>query len=144
MRGLGGLRVYTLVFAGLALAFAGALFAEERPQWEFEILESDKASFEVPQFHAKDEAWLLTFRMRVKSLNMVPPISQIVFEGKVLAESDEEEDEVVWTKSHTIRRKDFEAAYGGGRSQFVRVFLKDVPTEVTLVEMSYLKEEEAE
>ena len=144
MKESGRFRIIKAIFAGLAFALSGALYAEEQPGWTFEIIESDKAIFEAEQFHAKDGAWLLTFRMRVKSLSLIPPISRIEFEGKIAAESEDEEAEVVWTKSHTIRRKDFNAAYGGGRSQFVRVFFKDVPPELTSMEMSYLKVEEAE
>ncbi|MBK1878794.1 hypothetical protein [Pelagicoccus mobilis] len=144
MKGSGRLRAVRAAFLSLALAFAGLGFSQGQPDWAFEILESKKAMFEADQLHAKEGDWLLTFRMRVKSLKMVPPISKIEFEGKIVSEEEDVEDEIVWTKSHTIRRKDFEAAYGGGRSQFVRVFLRDVPAEVTLVEMSYLKEEDSE
>jgi len=145
MQGTGLFRVIRVSSLFLALAVVGQLLAAEQPEWDFEILDCEKADFEAHKLHAKEAGdWLLTFRMRVKSLNLIPPISKIEFEGKVEAESEEDEDKVVWTKSYTIRRNKFEAAYGGGRSQFVRVFLKDVPNEVTLVEMSYLKEEEPE
>lgn len=112
--------------------------AEEKPSWEFKIADSEVAAFEAAQFHEKEDAWLLTFRMRVKSLKLVKPISELEFEGFDASE------EVVWEKSHTIRRTDFEAAFGGGRSQFVRVFLKDVPSEVTLVRLTYGVDEESE
>lgn len=138
----GFLRLVGLCFGLLS---ASCLFAGAEPEWELVVVESDKALFEGQQLHAKEgEAWLLTVRMRVKSLKLIPPISKLEFAGKVVTESEEDVDEVVWTKSHTIRRKDFEAAYGGGRSQFVRVYLRGIPPEVNAVEMSYLKEEESE
>lgn len=114
------------------------LQAEETPPWEFKVAETEAAMFEAPQLFSKDFGWLLTFRMRVKSLSLIKPISEITFRGY------DAEKEVVWEKEHTIRRKDFEAAYGGGRSQFVRVLLKDVPDEVVLVQLHYGDEEETE
>lgn len=145
MKGIGRFCVFNFVLAGMALLLAGYAAASERPEWEFSILESERAQFEAAKFHEREDgSWLLTFRMRAKSLKLVPPISKIEFEGKVLAEEEDAEDEVVWTESLTIRRKDFEAAYGGGRSQFVRFFFKDVPPEVALVEMSYFRAEESE
>lgn len=125
-----------IIFSGvlLWLACVAPAFSQaqdSQPPWVFEVEEGGLADFEVPQLHAKDNAWLFTCRMRVKSLNLVSPISELEFKGYNAAE------EVVWEKSHTIRRKDFGAAYGGGRSQFVRALISDVPTEVVLLKLRY-------
>lgn len=128
-----GLGLITICLACFSVASAQV---EEKPDWEFDIAETELALFEAPQFFSKDYGWLLTFRMRVKSLSLVKPISEITFRGY------DEEEAVVWEEEHTIRRKDFEAAYGGGRSQFVRVLLKDVPSEVVLLKLHYGDEDE--
>lgn len=128
--------LYRGLILGLAVLAVGLARAEETPAWEFEIVESEVATFEGVALHPKEEGWLLTTRMRVKSLRLIAPISQLEFKGIDAAE------EVVWEKSHTIRRKDFEAAYGGGRELFVRVFLKEVPEDVVLVKLHYGDEEE--
>ncbi|MBD5778770.1 hypothetical protein IEN85_04655 [Pelagicoccus sp. NFK12] len=137
MRNLGVWRTFRLLAGLLAIGGAALLTAEEQPDWELNVMESKLAMFEAPQLHPKEDAWLFTCRMRVKSLNLIPHISKIEFKGV------DAEEEVVWEKSHTIRRKDFEAAYGGGRSQFVRVFIRDVPANVKEVQLHYGSEEEA-
>lgn len=132
--GIGGIfRGMAVVAALFAVTF---LVAEEKPDWELTVMESELAAFEAVLLHPKEDGWLLTCRMRVKSLKLVPRVSQIEFKGV------DTEEEVVWDKSHTIRSKDFEAAYGGGRSQFVRVFIKDVPANVVEVQLHYGSEDE--
>lgn len=116
--------------------------AREKPNWEIEVDESKLATFEAVTLHPKEGDWLLTCRMRVKSLKLISRISEIEFVG-LGATVEGEEEEVLWEKSHTVRRKDFEAAYGGGRSQFVRVFLREVPADVVEVRLRYGFEEEA-
>ncbi len=127
----------------LALALATLGNAKEEPEWEFTVKESNLATFEAVLLHPKEENWLLTCRMRVKSLKLVPRVSEVELVGLAAVEEGEVE-EVVWEKSHTVRRKDFEAAYGGGRSQFVRVFLRDIPENVVEVQLRYGSEEGAE
>lgn len=134
-----GIRYFIQAWAlGVAVLFSSFAEAEEKPVWELEVTESKLATFEAVQLHPKENGWLMTCRMRVKSLRLIAPISQLEFKGIDAAEEE------VWEKSHTIRRKDFEAAYGGGRSLFVRVFLNDVPDEVSLVELTYGEEDESE
>lgn len=132
MRGMGIRGLLTKIVAGLALSVATLAVAEEKqPEWKFTVEESALADFEAVQFHPKDDGWLMTCRMRVKSLKLVAPISELEFIGVDAA------DEEVWDESHTIRRKDFEAAYGGGRSQFVRVLLREVPADVVELRLQY-------
>lgn len=138
MKGVGILGVSRRLFAGVALVAACLAYGEEAPAWDFKVKESELAMFEGTQLHAKDGDWLMTCRMRVKSLNLLSPISKLEFKGF------DGKDEVVWEDSRTIRRKDFTAAYGGGREQFVRAFLKDVPEEVVRVELHYGDSEEDE
>ncbi len=132
--GIGSIfRGMVAVAAVLAATFATA---EEKPAWVLEVAECKIADFEAVTLHPKEKGWLLTFRMRLKSLNLIEPISQIEFVGLDAAEEE------VWEKSHTVRSKDFTAAYGGGRNLFVRVYLKDVPADVAKVELRYGQEEE--
>lgn len=143
MRGMGIRNFIGGITIVLALGLATLANAKEEPEWEFTVQESKLAAFEAVLLHPKEDNWLLTCRMRVKSLKLVPRVSEVELVG--LAEVEEgAEEEVVWEKSHTIRRKDFEAAYGGGRSQFVRVFLRDIPENVVEVQLRYGSEEGAE
>ncbi|MDQ8182432.1 hypothetical protein QEH57_17300 [Pelagicoccus sp. SDUM812005] len=139
MKGKGVWSVLRGVAAAASLWMAASAVAEDQPEWELTVAETNtQAVFEAVKLHPKEDAWLLTCRMRVKSLNLIPRVSEIEFKGV------DAEEEVVWEHSHTIRSKDFEAAYGGGRSQFVRVFLRDVPPAVAEVQLHYLSEEESE
>lgn len=121
-----------------ALTFCGLAFGESQPVWELEILDSEKALFEAAKLHPKAEGWLLTCRMRVKSLSLIAPISKLELWGLDGAK------EKAWEKSVTIRRKDFDAAYGGGRSQFLRILIKDLPDEVERVQLRYEVDEKVE
>ncbi|MDQ8185850.1 hypothetical protein [Pelagicoccus sp. SDUM812002] len=138
MRGLGIRSVFRGVVAVAALLAVSFVRAEEKPAWDITVSENELATFEAVQLHPKEKGWLLTCRMRVKSLNFIEPISEIDFVGLNV------EEEEVWEKSHTVRRKDFDAAYGGGRNQFLRVFLNGVPAEVVTVELRYGLEEHSE
>ncbi|MBC2606654.1 hypothetical protein [Pelagicoccus albus] len=124
------------VALGAVIISIAGVRAQEAPVWSFEIADSEKAFFEGEAFHKKDDGWLLTCRMRVKSKRMIAPVSKVEFEGY------DEAEEVVWEKSYTVRRKDFDTAYNGGDELFMRVFMRNVPKEVVAVEMSYLKEDE--
>lgn len=130
-----GLGAKALLLA-LGIFVGSAAVAEEKPTWAFDTADSEIVLYEAPQFHLKEYGWLLTFRLRVKSLKLVAPIAHVTLTGY-----DREEEEV-WETEHIIRRDDYEAAYGGGRSQFVRVLLKDVPAEVLTMELSYSGDEE--
>ncbi len=138
MMGSGTRRFFRGIFGLVALIAVAWASAEEQPKWKLTVVDSELAAFEAVQLHAKDEGWLLTCRMRVKSLKLIAPISEVEFEGLDAAE------EAIWKSTHTVRRKDFGAAYGGGRNQFLRVFLKDIPAGVVEVKLIYGSEEEAE
>ncbi len=138
MTGSGTRCFFRGIFWLAALVAVALAPAEEQPKWKLTVVESESAAFEAVQLHAKDEGWLLTCRMRVKSLKLIAPISEVEFEGVDAAK------EVIWESAHTVRRKDFGAAYGGGRNQFLRIFLKDIPAGVVEVKLIYGAEEETE
>ena len=140
MRGKGFWRCFRQIAGVLALGVVPLLVAEDQPDWKLVVAESNQvATFEGVKLHAKEgNAWLLTCRMRVSSSKAVPPLSQIEFRGL------DADGETVWKKSHTIRSRDFEGAFGGGASQFVRVFIRDVPGSVTEVQLRYGAEEDPE
>lgn len=136
MRKMGVWSFFRMTLGMAALAVASLLVAEEKPDWEVTVADDNLAAFEGIALHPKENAWLLTCRMKVSSSSIVSPVSQIELKGV------DKEEEVVWEKSHTIRRRDFEGAFGGGQSQFVRIFIRDVPVEVVEVRLHYGSKDE--
>jgi hypothetical protein len=103
--------------------------AAEAPSWEFEIAESEVVTFETAQWHEKEYGWLLTCRIVTPSTNLLQPVVSLELEGLNAA------DEVVWKRSKSLRRKDFDTAMGGRDSYFARVLLSDLPPEIVKVVM---------
>jgi len=126
------LRASPLLAAALSLASA-ALQAEESPPWTFKPIEHEVVMVENPEWHAKEDGWLFTCRLRVKSTNLVKPIAHVELEGFLTKDAEEP----VWTQRKVIRRKDFEPTYGGGDAQFVRVLVRDAPAGLGYVTLSF-------
>lgn len=120
----------SLIFAGMT--FSGALLAaEETPEWEFEIEESELVGFESVSWFAKDYGWLMTFRLTAPSPYVIRPITHLRLEGA------NAEEAVVWEDSKVIRRRDMDASLGGSYKVFVRIMLDDVPEDVATMRMRF-------
>ena len=127
-----GMRKLRSVWCVAICCFAACwLCAQEKPEWEFEIAETEVVSFEGEQWHVKDYGWLFTCRMKTKSTNLIRPITHLEFRG---LDADEA---IVWTERKVVRRKDFDSALRGSETLFVRAILEDVPQSVVKMELHF-------
>ena len=105
--------------------------AEEKPPFDFQAEPHEAVGYEAFNWLPKDYGWLLTFRFTSTSRYAIKPITHLRFE----AYNDGEE--VIWTDSQVVRRKDMDSVLGKGDSQFVRVLVKNLPKETKLVKMRF-------
>ncbi|MDQ8202668.1 hypothetical protein [Pelagicoccus sp. SDUM812003] len=119
--------------------------AQEKPEWNFEVIESEVMTFEVPSWHAKDYGWLMTARMRVVSQRLLHRLGRVRLEAwtyesvKEMEKAQEQgkTPQAIWSKTQLIYRKDFDGSLSGGSTQFLRMTLKDVPEEAKLITLSF-------
>ncbi|MCH6255930.1 hypothetical protein MLD52_05180 [Puniceicoccaceae bacterium K14] len=121
--------IYTLIALTLNLSVWAA------PEWETRIEPSDFVKFESQAWHEREGYWLFTARLTTTSDGKLKPLTHVAFTA--LGESEED---VLWVYRKSVRRKDLKSKMGGKYEIFLRVHLKEAPTETTVLKVEFVNQ----